>query len=276
MPDFELEGFESYLRRKELSFETKKLYLLFFDKLLQLLKGLGSDLTQDIADAFLDLYPHVIAKAMLKNYIEWKDIYGVKIVRRTGRRKKKIVETIPESEIDKIRIALYEKNIRWGILFDLSEGCALRRQEVINIKCSDIDSDALKKKYKMFIKIRKAKGSKERMVYVPEDIAERVLLYINDQGLEIGDYLFKSPAKQGEPISKYSWNRVFSNVAFEVTGKKYHPHQLRHSTSLNWYNKGVDIIRIKERLGHSDISTTNLYINPENKRELEMWSKEDE
>ena len=60
-----------------------------------------------------------------------------------------------------------------------------------------------------------------------------------------------------------------------VLGKYYRYHELRHSRSLEWYNEGKDIYRIKNRLGHASISTTQLYINPAEEDEINRWSSEE-
>ena len=57
--------------------------------------------------------------------------------------------------------------------------------------------------------------------------------------------------------------------------KHYFPHQLRMTKATEWFESGVDVTRIKTRLGHENISTTMLYIKPDEKKELELWSNEE-
>jgi len=269
----EREEFELFLSRKILSNETIKLYTLYYDKFIYLLKATEKDLDQEIANAFLDAYPHAISKAFLKNYSEFRDI-PIKIPKRTGTKEQKEVENIPDDELERIRQKLYDHDIRYGLMFDLSENCALRRQEVINIKCPDISLKEIDGVDCMFIKLKKTKGNKQRSVFVLEKTALQIIKYIADQNLLKDDYLFKSNARQEKPIDKTMWNKAFTKASIEATGKKYHPHQLRHKRSLKWYEKGIDIVRIQQRLGHSNISTTRLYINPDKLTEMKKWSKE--
>ena len=268
------EQFENFLLRKKQMDETRKLYLMYFKKLLILLQGTRDMvMDQDVVNAFIDVYPNNVARAFLKNYLEYKDLH-LTIQKITGRAKQKVVIKIPEHEIELIREGLYRKDERYGLIFDLTEGCALRRQEVLNIKGSDIEVKEGEDDSKMFIIIKKAKGNKERWVFVPTSVSIKLYEYLLRKKILTSEFVFKSRVYPERHVEKSWWDRVFSKVAYQVTGKKYHPHQLRHSRSLKWYDNGVDILRIKNRLGHSNISTTMLYINPDNRKELERWSKE--
>ena len=267
------ESFKLFLTRKGLSEETKKLYILYHSKLQIILQGTDRDLDQEIVDAYLDLYPHIVARAFLKNYMEFRDM-RFKIQRITGRTAKKEVEVIPDVDLRKIREALYKGDERYGLIFDLSENCALRRQEAINIRAGDISTEEIDGKLSMFILLKKTKGNKERKVFVHEATAINLLEFMAKNNLMKSSYLFRSNANPERHIDKTQWNKAFKKASLDATGKKYHPHQLRHSRSLNWFNKGIDIVRIQQRLGHSSIATTRLYINPDKRKELEKWSKE--
>jgi integrase len=267
------EEFGLFLTRKGLSEETKKLYTLYYSKLEIIMQGTGQDLNQEIVDAYLDLYPHIVARALLKNYLEFRDMH-FKIQKRTGRVARKEVETISNKELQDIRQKLYEKDERYGLLFDLSEGCALRRQEAINIRAGDVSTEEIDGKLAMFILLKKTKGDKERRVFVPEQVAITLVKFMAGNNLTKASYLFRSSINHNRPIEKSQWNRAFAEASLNATGKKYHPHQLRHTRSLKWFDNGVDIVRIQQRLGHNSIATTRLYLNPDKRKELEKWSKE--
>lgn len=227
---------------------------------------------QDIVDAFIQLYNDSIGRAFMKNYLEMKKRRDLYITRPTGRKAKKVVQTIPEEDIEKIRTELYKRDERFGLIFDLSVNCALRRQEVMAIRVQDIK---IEKNDKMFIRIVRGKGNKERWVYVPKEIAVLVLTFCIRDNLRNDSFLFRSKLEPEKNLGKKEWNKRFAIASYDATGKKYHPHQLRHTRATEWYKDGIDIFSIQKRLGHSDISTTMLYINPENIQELEKWSNED-
>jgi len=276
MEEMEIEqaGFGLFLARKGLSEETKKLYTLYYSKLRIIMQGTGQDLNQEIVDAYIDLYPHIVARAFLKNYLEYRDLH-FKIQKRTGRVASKEVETISDKELHDIRQKLYEKDERYGLIFDLSEGCALRRQEAINIRAGDVSTEEIDGKLSMFILLKKTKGDKERKVFVHEETAVNLVKFMAGNNLTKASYLFRSNANHDRHIEKSQWNKAFSEASFLATGKRYHPHQLRHTRSLKWFDKGVDIVRIQQRLGHNSIATTRKYINPDKRKELEKWSKEE-
>jgi integrase len=205
--------------------------------------------------------------------MEFRDLH-FKIQRVTGRVAKKEVEAISDDELKKIRTELYSRDERYALIFDLSENCALRRQEVINIKARDISTENIDNKISMFILLKKTKGDKERKVFVQEKTAINLIKFMAKNNLMKNSYLFRSNANSDRHIDKTQWNKAFTDASLKATGKKYHPHQLRHSRSLKWFDKGIDIVRIQQRLGHSNIATTRLYINPDKRKELEKWSKE--
>jgi integrase len=269
-----LEDFNSFLTRKALSIETKKLYLMYFKKLSWIMGQSCIDLNQAIVDGFLDVYPNIVARAFMRNYLEYRHMSNLIIQKRTGRMQRKEVETISEKDLLKIRTELYVHDERYGLIFDLSEGCALRRQEALNVKASDISIETIEGKDNMFILLKKTKGNKERKVFVPNDVAVNLVKFIAENKLTVGSFLFRSNANPEHSIDKTMWNKAFSKASLIATGRKYHPHQLRHSRSLKWFDKGIDIVRIQQRLGHSNIATTRLYINPDNRKELEKWSRE--
>jgi integrase len=111
-------------------------------------------------------------------------------------------------------------------------------------------------------------------VFVRDEIALLILDYLKDNPMTLSDYLFESRIRKGYPIDKTNWNKAFAKASLQATGKKFHPHQLRGTRATTWYDQGIDIARIQQRLGHSNISTTMLYIKPDARKELELWSQE--
>jgi integrase len=204
------------------------------------------------------------------NYREFMQRKDLTITKITGRTSRKEQVTISPDEMELIRLELYSHDERYGLIFDISETCALRRQEVLNIKAGDItltDGD-------MFIIITHGKGNKERKVFVKDDIALLILDYLKDNPMNLSDYLFESRIRKGYPMDKTNWNKAFTKACLKAVGKKFHPHQLRGTRATTWYDQGVDIAKIQQRLGHSDISTTMLYIKPDARQNLKEWSKE--
>ena len=268
----ETESFKAFLYRKILSPVSVDHYIIYLVKMLELMNETGIELNQIIVNSFLDAYPHGLGRAFLKNYLEFMGRKDLDIPKRTGHVPRKEVATIPPNESELIREKLYNHDERFGLIFDISLGCALRRQEVMSIKAGDIKIEG---EDKMFILIKRGKGNKERIVFVPKDIAVLIITFCYNHKLTPADYLFTSKKNIGKILDVTAWNKAFLFACIEAVGKRYHPHQLRHTKSTEWFEKGIDIVRIQQRLGHSSIATTRLYLNPDSKKELERWSNEE-
>lgn len=270
MDEVKRDEFELFLTRKQLSDQTKKQYLLFYDKFQEILIETGLIFNQLTINAFLDIYPHIVARAFLKNYLEFLQRADIVIAKLTGRKAKKEQITIPLEEMKRIREELYLHDERYGLIMDITDCCGLRKEEVLQIRAEDID---ISNGESMFILIH-GKGSRERKVFVRDDVAISIIKYLEKHPMKLSNYLFESRVRGGFPMDKTNWNKAFTRACLKVTGKKYHPHQLRSTRATMWYDQGIDIARIQQRLGHSNISTTMIYIKPDERKELEKWSKE--
>jgi integrase len=270
MENQEADSFRKFLKSSSMSSETIEKYMLYYNKFIYLINTAGF-VNQSIVYDFIGIYPHDTAKATLKNYFEFKG-WDYKLPKIKGKPPKKVTKTLSPREIEEVRANLYNQKIMYGLIFDLTLSCALRRQEVLNIKLKDIEIEKDEEgREVMKIKLTKAKGRKQRWVVVNQQLARHLIEWIyGENDFTIDSYIFPSPVKENTPIFKTTWNSVFA----KASGKEFHPHLLRHQKSLEWFEKGIDIVRIQQRLGHSTISTTRKYINPDAKRELQRWSEE--
>jgi integrase len=221
MGNEEADSFKKYLESSLMSEETIKKYMLYYNKFRYLIETVG-EINQSIVYDFLSLYPHPTARATLRNYFEFMDL-NYKLPKIKGRARKKVIKNISPNELEQIRENLYNIHFKYGLMFDLSLSCALRRQEVINIKMKDIKIDPETDIVR--IKLVKAKGKKERTVIVGIEPAIKLVEWIyGENDFTMNDYIFPSPLKENKPMDKTSWNKAFR----KATGKKYYPHLLRH------------------------------------------------
>jgi site-specific recombinase XerD len=141
-------------------------------------------------------------------------------------------------------------NIKHKTLIALIYSCGLRRSEAINMRISDIDSQ------RMLIKIRGAKGKKDRYVQLAEGTLQLLRKYYIKEKPK--NYLFEG--QQGEQYSSTSISNVLKNSAKKAGIKKrVYPHILRHSFATHHLEQGTDLRFIQEWLGHESSKTTEIY-----------------
>ena len=143
----------------------------------------------------------------------------------------------------------------------------VRRIELINIKESDINMDS------STIRIM-GKRSKERIIPMLPKLKKSIVDYLYLRSQEFNkknlEYLFVS--RSGEQLSeKYVYRTV--NEYFKLVSPKVKkaPHVLRHSFATHLINEGADINSVKELLGHSSLSATQVYSHTSMERIKEVF-----
>ena len=143
----------------------------------------------------------------------------------------------------------------------------VRRIELINIKESDINMDS------STIRIM-GKRSKERIIPMLPKLKKSIVDYLNLRSQEFNkktlEYLFVS--RSGSQLSeKYVYRTV--NEYFKLVSPKVKkaPHVLRHSFATHLINEGADINSVKELLGHSSLSATQVYSHTSMERIKEVF-----
>ncbi len=174
----------------------------------------------------------------------------------------KIPDFIPMGEIEKLfatdkKITQSEKYFfhRDYIMIALLYATGMRREELANIKLSDIDKSV------QTITVL-GKGNKVRIVPTGENTFEELSSYLSVRE----DFLLKKNMKSpylllnkfGKPLSVRSVNRIVKKFA-QKEGMDFTPHTLRHSFATHLLENGADLLLIKEILGHASLSTTQKY-----------------
>jgi integrase/recombinase XerD len=154
------------------------------------------------------------------------------------RKAKKLPVAISYEEF--LELLKYTKKKHHKLSFLLGFESGLRISEVLKLETRDID---LKEK-KIFI--RQGKGSKDRVVGLPKHFKE--------------DYLKLLPIKCGERALEKAFKRSAENAKLLEKKPELHFHSLRHGFGSHLANKGVPIHHIRTLMGHTNISTTNVYL----------------
>lgn len=160
-------------------------------------------------------------------------------------------------------------------MLELMYSSGLRVSELVDLKLSNIDLD------NGYVRCL-GKGKKERIVPIGEIALEYLKIYINDyrDSMKKGYYtenIFLN--NHGKNITRQGFFLIIKNIAKEKNiNKNITPHMLRHSFATHLLNNGANLRTIQEMLGHSSITTTQIYTNVSNdiiKENYELYKRRD-
>ena len=177
---------------------------------------------------------------------------------------KKLPSILSMEEVNKILdIQITDDySIRNKAMLELMYASGLRVSELVNLKIYDIDmTDDIVRTI--------GKGSKERIIPIGDYAKNAIMNYLDIRDnffkREINDYLFLN--NHGKKMTRQGFFKIIKSIAKEKGIKKdISPHTLRHSFATHMINNGADLRTIQELLGHSDISTTQIYTHVSTKK----------
>lgn len=147
-------------------------------------------------------------------------------------------------------------------MLELMYSTGIRISELINIKIHDVNI------LNCSLKIM-GKGNKERILPIGDYALKYLELYINDYRSLLlkknsSDYLFLN--SRGTLMTRQAFFKIVKEIAKQKNiDVSFSPHTLRHSFATHMLENGADLRTIQELLGHSDVSTTQIYTNISNK-----------
>jgi site-specific recombinase XerD len=176
------------------------------------------------------------------------------------RRPRRLPETPREPEVDATLRALEGNGalaLRNRALVELVYSAGLRSAEAVGLDLADVDFD------QELVHVR-GKGGKERVVPLGEEAAHWLARYLRDARPELvrgaQDALFVSA--RGRRLDTSTLRRVVP-----------HPHRLRHAFATHLLEGGADLRTIQELLGHSSLSTTQIYSHVDAKRLRRVYDR---
>ena len=122
-------------------------------------------------------------------------------------------------------------------------GC--RVSELLNIKPSDLES------HNQVVNITKAKGNKQRRVLLDDETLKLLSEYISTQDIPEDLHIFSIKRCQVHTIVK----KYGCTINVDI-----HPHTFRHSFAIHLVRSGLDLRRVQQLLGHSNLNTTQVYL----------------
>jgi len=147
--------------------------------------------------------------------------------------------------------------LRDKAMLEIAYSCGLRVSELINLKISDL---FFKEEVIRVI----GKGSKQRLVPIGKSAVYWVTEYLKfsrpilENKIKSANIVFLN--KRGTKLSRMGiWKILYKYAKEAGITKDVHPHVLRHSFATHLIEGGADLRAVQEMLGHSDISTTQIY-----------------
>lgn len=268
-----IEEFKSYLLiDKKYSNNTINSYIHEVSKFYEYVKkdNLNNITKKDIKDYIAYLKKNNIStKTIAHNISCLKSFYKFLIINKIvssdqmdGIDTPKITKSLPKvlsiDEVVKLLDINPETNFdyRNKAMLELIYATGLRVSELVNLKLADIDLN-------MAVVRVMGKGSKERIIPIGDYALTSLKDYINNyrnsmMKRNINDYVFIN--NHGNKMTRQGFFKIIKNEAKKKNIKtEFSPHTLRHSFATHLLNYGADLKVIQELLGHSNISTTQIY-----------------
>ena len=178
--------------------------------------------------------------------------------RRRGRR---LPDTPKQDEVEAIVEAFAGDEplqVRNRAIFELVYSAGLRASEAVGLDLGDVDFD------QELVHVRRGKGAKDRVVPLGEEAGHWLARYLR----EARPSLVRRPERalflstRGRRLDTSTLRRLAP-----------HPHRLRHAFATHLLENGADLRTIQELLGHSSLSTTQIYSHVDGKRLRRVYDR---
>ena len=175
------------------------------------------------------------------------------------RLKRNLPESLTSLEVENL-ISVHnektDKGLRDKAIFELMYSSGLRVSEICSLKIEDISFEG--KYLRIF-----GKGKRERIVPINDSALDILKRYINTsrvilvKGKDTNELFLNF---RGDKISRVGiWKIVKEAMRKSGVEKNIHPHTFRHSFATHLIQHGADLRAVQRMLGHSDITTTEIY-----------------
>lgn len=286
----EIEAFIAYLHNvKKKSDNTRMSYRRDLYKLKAFMEELGVKDVRDISQTNLNSYVLYLEKngfapaTISRNIASVKAFYhflfrehmveeDVSEALKAPKVEKKLPEIMTVTEIDRLLSqpsGNAPKELRDKAMLELLYATGIRVSELISLKLSDVN---LKMGF-----VACSDSGRERVIPFGNTARNALLAYLehardtmilNDEE----ETLFVNCS--GQPMSRQGfWKLIKSYAAKAGITSEITPHTLRHSFAAHLVENGADLRSVQEMLGHSDISTTQIYANKTHNRIREVYTK---
>lgn len=192
---------------------------------------------------------------------------------KTPKIEKKLPDLLSIEEVEKLLNVPSKKNpkeIRNKALLELLYATGLRVTELLSLTLNDVNLET------GYVRVL-GKGSKERIIPIGEIAKGELQLYLENSRAVLLKYK-KSPflfvGNSGKYITRQAfWKMIKKYAQLAGIKKKISPHIIRHSFATHLLERGADLRSVQSMLGHSDISTTQIYTHVTKQRLKEIHKK---
>ncbi len=192
---------------------------------------------------------------------------------RTPKMKKSIPGVISLEDVERVLASPNEstpEGIRDLAMLEVLYATGIRVSELIWLKLNEVN-------FEMGFVIVYGKGSKERIVPIGKQAQEKLRTYMELSRpllLKSRDSKELFVTRRGKAMTRQGFWKLIKNYALKAgITKQISPHTMRHSFATHLLERGADLRTIQIMLGHSDISTTQIYTHVENERLKEIHKK---
>lgn len=174
---------------------------------------------------------------------------------------KSLPKFLSEEEVIKmIEVAQKDKNLMLYTMLEVLYSTGIRVSELVSLKLSSLIEEG------MFLRVL-GKGNKERIIPLVEIATNAIKnwLLVRESNIKLTEenklFLFPSNKSASGYISRERFAQLLKELAIKcnIDREKVSPHVIRHSFASHLLNNGGDLKSIQNMLGHSDISTTEIY-----------------
>jgi integrase/recombinase XerD len=182
-------------------------------------------------------------------------------------------KSLSESDVEQLLLAPDTENptgIRDRAMLEVLYASGLRVSELVGLRLSQVSLD-------MGVVRISGKGSKERLVPIGEEAIDWISRYMKDARPLIlsgkkSDHVFVTA--RGSMMSRQAfWYLIKRHAARAGIAKPLSPHTLRHAFATHLLNHGADLRVVQLLLGHSDVSTTQIYTHVARERLKSLHEK---
>jgi len=182
-------------------------------------------------------------------------------------------KTLTEDDVEKLLASPNVEDplgLRDRTMLEVLYASGLRVSELVTLKAAQVSQD-------MGVVRIMGKGSKERLVPLGEEALSWVKRYLKEArpqilGRRSSDALFVTARAEGMTRQSF-WHLLKRHASHAGLRKAISPHTLRHAFATHLLNHGADLRVVQMLLGHSDISTTQIYTHVARERLKQLHAK---